>query len=185
MERLAQEVSERAEKASVSGESGSLWTRVLLATDGSEDSEAAARMAVAISRWSRAELHLMHVWHDVPTAHFRGFVRAELEREGRQLLEEQAQWIKEAGGTIAATHLREGHAVDEILKASEELEVDLIVLGTRGLGPLKLVVLGSVSAGVLGGASVPVIVVPRVESPRPGEDRTAIAEETVTEVGTQ
>ena len=185
MGRSALEVGRVAEEAAALGDSESLWTRILLATDGSEDSEAAATMAVAVSRWSCAELHLMHVWHDVPTAHFRGFVRAELEREGRDLLEEQAQGIKEAGGTIAATHLREGSAVDEILKASEELEVDLIVLGTRGLGPLKLVVLGSVSAGVLGGASVPVIVVPRVESPRPGEDREAIAAETVTEVGTR
>lgn len=67
-----------------------LPNRVLLAIDGSEDAALAARAAVEISGKSGAEPHLVHVWHDVPSPYAHAFVKKELERQGREVLDEQA-----------------------------------------------------------------------------------------------
>jgi len=53
----------------------------------------------------------------------------------------------------------DGYADDELARLSEE--VDLLVCGSRGRGPIGQVVLGSVAAGVLRKARCPVLVVPR------------------------
>ena len=55
--------------------------RILLPTDGSEDAIRATEAASDLARRSGAELHVVHVWHDVPGfAH--DFVKRELEAPG-------------------------------------------------------------------------------------------------------
>jgi nucleotide-binding universal stress UspA family protein len=49
--------------------------------------------------------------------------------------------------------------VDELVAASHEL--DLLVLGSRGYGPLRRLLLGRVGSGVLRGAACPVLAIPR------------------------
>jgi nucleotide-binding universal stress UspA family protein len=56
--------------------------------------------------------------------------------------------------------LLKGHAAEELLKETE-LGVDLLVMGSRGHGPLGRVLLGGVSAKVVRSAPCPVLVVPR------------------------
>jgi nucleotide-binding universal stress UspA family protein len=41
--------------------------KILLATDGSEYADLAARVAIELSNRTASELHVVHVWHDVPT----------------------------------------------------------------------------------------------------------------------
>ena len=41
--------------------------KILLATDGSENTDLAARAAIELSNRTASELHVVHVWHDVPT----------------------------------------------------------------------------------------------------------------------
>ena len=108
--------------------------KILLATDGSEDADLAARAAIELSNRTASELHVVHVWHDVPTPHFHSFVRAQLRQEAEETLQRQLERIEQAGGTVAEAHLREGRTIDEILDLSEELEVGLLVVGSRGLG---------------------------------------------------
>jgi len=57
------------------------------------------------------------------------------------------------------TALAEGEAVGEIVKKSKEGKFDLIVMGARGLGSLKRLLLGSVSEGVIKNAPCPVLIV--------------------------
>lgn len=133
-------------------------TKILLATDGSEDAALAAQAAVDLSNKAGSELHVVHVWHDVPTPHFHSFVRAELEREAREVLNKQVEIIKGAGGVVAKAHLRRGRTIDEILDLSEEVEAGLLVLGSRGLGGVKRVLMGSVSEGIVHHAERPVLV---------------------------
>lgn len=52
-----------------------------------------------------------------------------------------------------------GHPADEVLKAAEKEKVDLIVMGSRGHGGIKSMLLGSVAQKVLAHAEVPVMVV--------------------------
>jgi len=132
--------------------------KILLATDGSEDADLAARAAIELSNRTASELHVVHVWHDVPTPHFHSFVRAQLRQEAEETLQRQLERIEQAGGTVAKAHLREGRTIDEILDLSEELEVGLLIVGSRGLGGVKRILLGSVSEGIVHHSRRPVLV---------------------------
>lgn len=52
-----------------------------------------------------------------------------------------------------------GHPADKIIAVAEELQCDTIVMGSRGLGSITKLFLGSVSTEVINKAEVPVIVV--------------------------
>ena len=141
-------------------------TRMLLATDGSEDAGRAALAALDLSKRTDSELHVVHVLPRFPRYAYPGitpqiysYVLDSTLREARDLLDEQAKRIEEGSGRVAQTHTRRGSAADEILDLAEELGAGLIVVGSRGLGPVKHLILGSVSEGVVhGGASCPVLV---------------------------
>src|SRR3712207_964607 len=65
---------------------------------------------------------------------------------------------REAGNKVAQVHVRMGTPDEEIVKLAEELGADLIVVGSRGLGSLKRVLMGSVSESVLHHAHASVLV---------------------------
>lgn len=95
-------------------------TRILLATDGSKDAALAARAAADLSARAGAELHVVHVWQDLrspslPAMAMGEYSRAyeQYEREVGELLEEQAQRLRSAGGTVVSTHLRKGRPAEE------------------------------------------------------------------------
>src|ERR671920_250830 len=80
-----------------------------------------------------------------------------------------------AGGTVAGAHLRVGEVAKEVVGLAEELEIDLIVVGTRGRGVIGRALMGSVSDSVVRHARCPVVVArsqeidgKRTEDPRPG-----------------
>jgi nucleotide-binding universal stress UspA family protein len=158
-------------------------TRILLATDGSEDATLATRAAADLSQKGGSELHVVHVWHDVPTPHFRSFVRAQLKREAQELLQQQVERLEHDGAALAKAHLREGSSIDEILDLSEELQVGLLIVGSRGRGGVERILLGSVSEGIAHHARRPVLVMRGRGADWPparvviGEDSSADAKE--------
>ena len=135
--------------------------KVLLATDGSEDAAQAREAAADLARRSGSELHLVHVWHDVPSPYARAFVKRELRRQGQEVIDAQVRKVEDAGGTVAAAHLRGGRTHDEIIELSEELEVGLLILGSRGHGAVRRILIGSHSEAVIHHARVPVLVLRR------------------------
>jgi nucleotide-binding universal stress UspA family protein len=56
-------------------------TKILLATDGSENTTQATQAAVNIATRRGSQIHLIHVWHDVHTPHAHAFVKSELRRQ--------------------------------------------------------------------------------------------------------
>jgi nucleotide-binding universal stress UspA family protein len=146
-----------------------LLTRVLLATDGSKDAALAARAAADVCEGTGAELHVVHAWHTVPTARLRTFMRAELKSLGQDLLEKGVQQAEQAGGRVAEAHLVEGRAADEILHLAGEIGAGLIVIGSRGLGTIGRIALGSVSEGIVHNADCPVLVLRGGEGAWPPE----------------
>jgi nucleotide-binding universal stress UspA family protein len=78
-------------------------------------------------------------------------------RDAETLLEEQSATIEHAGGVIAKAHLRYGRAADGILEVAEESGAGMIVMGSRGVGPVERLVMGSVSEEVLHRADLPVL----------------------------
>lgn len=81
-----------------------------------------------------------------------------LERAGQAILDQTAQAF--AGSSIPLKRVyRQGDPAAEILKAADETRADLIIIGSRGLGRIGGLILGSVSERVLHGAHRPVLVV--------------------------
>jgi nucleotide-binding universal stress UspA family protein len=139
--------------------------RILLATDGSTDATLAARAANDLSGRAGAELHVVHVMQNLsppnlPAAATEEYSRPSerREREAKELLEEQAERLRSAQGAVAGTHLKTGRPADKIAALAEELDAGLVVVGSRGLGTVKRLVMGSVSEGVVSLATCPVLV---------------------------
>jgi nucleotide-binding universal stress UspA family protein len=141
-------------------------TRILLATDGSEEAELAALRAVNLADATDSELHVVHVGvvpkflESYPgTLGYYGKLYEQIEEVSRELLRKHSRRLKAAGGTAAGTHLRMGQVDLEILALAEELGADLIVMGSRGLGGVRRALMGSVSDSVVRHAHCPVLVV--------------------------
>jgi nucleotide-binding universal stress UspA family protein len=111
------------------------------------------------------EVHIVHVLEPLPRYAYPGvtpeifsFVHDKRMEEARDLLARASDRVRDEGAKVAEAHLREGPIVDEILDASNELQVGLIVMGTRGLGWVKNLFLGSVSEGVVHYSTHPVLI---------------------------
>lgn len=133
--------------------------KILLATDGSEDSRYAAEVAAAFSGKLDSELHVVHAQPEIPTPHFESWVQSQLEEEGQETLTNEVDRIEENGGTVAQTHLKLGPSAQEIVNLAEELGVGGVVVGSRGLDTIKRMALGSVSESVVRHAHCSVLVV--------------------------
>jgi nucleotide-binding universal stress UspA family protein len=141
-------------------------TRILLATDGSEEAELAALRAVDLADATDSELHVVHVGvvpiflksYPGTLGHERRLYE-EIEEMSRELLRKESWRVKASGGTVAGTHLRMGEVALEIVALAEELQADLIVMGSRGLGGVRRALMGSVSDSVVRHAHCPVLVV--------------------------
>ncbi len=140
-----------------------LPNRILLATDCSEDAALVARTAADLAERIGAELHVVHAWQaDLPKAYAVTVPRTSYrwyELQARQQLEEQVEQIRRAGGRVAEAHLARGEAVERITDLAEELDADLVVVGNRGLRPVRRLATGSVSEGVVRDTARPVLVV--------------------------
>jgi nucleotide-binding universal stress UspA family protein len=141
-------------------------TRILLATDGSEEAELAALRAVELAETTDSELHVVHVGvvpiflQSYPgTLGYYGKLYEQIEEVSRDLLRKESWRVKAAGGTVAETHLRMGQVDLEIVALAEELGAGLIVMGCRGLGGVRRALMGSVSDSVVRHAHCPVLVV--------------------------
>jgi nucleotide-binding universal stress UspA family protein len=142
---------------------------VLLATDGSGESDRAARMAVELSRNLGSELHVIQV-APLPSPYaspesavidprYRDKIRRRTKEEVDANLEKVVGRLMEVGGEVADAHAAIGRPDAEIVRHAEELAAGLIVLGSRGLGPLRRAVMGSVSTSVVRHAHSSVLVV--------------------------
>jgi nucleotide-binding universal stress UspA family protein len=140
-------------------------TRILLATDGSEEAQLASTTAADLAQKTNSELHVLTVGPDYPLyelpehpAEFED-VLGENRRRAKEVLEQQAKRIEESGVTVKETHLLEGRADEEIVELAEEIGAGLIVMGSRGHGRLRRTLLGSISDAVVRHAHCPVTVV--------------------------
>src|SRR5919107_6375683 len=146
-------------------------TKILLATDGSEEAELAALRAVDLGQSTDSELHVVHVGV-VPTflqsypgtLGYDGKLYEQVEERSRELLRKESWQVKVAGGTVAGAHLRMGVVDLEIVALAKELGADLIVMGCRGHRGIRRAIEGSISDGVIRHAPCPVLVVGSHES---------------------
>jgi nucleotide-binding universal stress UspA family protein len=142
-------------------------TRILLATDGSEESASAVRTAVELANSTGSELHVAHAISTAPQRPFpRHFERARskdmLQRKrvaALVLLDEKVRQVKKMGGIVADSYYREGDPVKEVLRLAEELDVGLIITAGRRLARPRLLWSSSYPLEIFRHAKCPVLIV--------------------------
>ena len=144
-----------------------LSKKMLLATDGSEEAELATKSAVELADSTGSELHVVYVEplpdfmkkDDAGTPGYDRELYEKIEEEGRETLRKLTWRVKVAGGIVTGSHLRMGAVAEEIVDLAGELDVDLIIVGSRGLRGIRRALAGSVSESVFRHARCPVMVV--------------------------
>jgi nucleotide-binding universal stress UspA family protein len=151
-------------------------TKILLATDGSEEAKLAATVAADLSGKTDSELHVVHVFgiapvgSSYPEASYIDGVELEdpvleenleriSEQRAREVLDAEVGKIRSVGGAVAQAYLREGRTAQEIVVLAEEIGAGLIVMGSRGRGGMRRALMGSVSNSVVRHAHCPVTIV--------------------------
>ena len=119
-----------------------LFKKIILATDFSDTSKDAGYHALVLAQTYKAELKVLHVFDpsawNVPSSYY--FIE-ETRQRGKDALKELADSIDLEVETI----FTEGDIGHEIVRVAEELNADLIVLGTHGHSGWKRFTIGSVA----------------------------------------
>jgi nucleotide-binding universal stress UspA family protein len=141
--------------------------RILIATDGSPAALQAVEVGLELAEEHAGQVTFVHV---APAADVLPVAFAmsgpvsvphEVDDNDRHTLDE-ALALAEERGVPALTRLLVGNAAKKIVAFADEIDADVIVVGSRGLGALGRTVLGSVSGKVLRDAKRPVLVVREV-----------------------
>ena len=135
--------------------------KILVCTDGSKQSQKAIKMASTIAKGCRVnEVAFLHVYSKgealpISSEGFTGQQMESFQKMLEELKKEKEKILSDAVNNFNAKNiktrniLREGQPSDTIIKVAREEEFDLIVLGSRGLGGLNKILLGSVSNTVV------------------------------------
>lgn len=143
------------------------FTNILVAYDGSENSKNALEKAKGLAqKTDTIQVHILTVWK-VPTEIYNYEASAAINYNA--IAESQKEYaasnLKEAEESMTGLEgryqsiLLEGFPADKILEYTEENNIDLIVIGSRGLSGLKKLFLGSVSHNVAQSATCSVLIV--------------------------
>ena len=133
--------------------------KILVPTDGSEHANKAIQFAADLATQYDATLYLMHVVSklDIPEdflryAEIEGFEEAPetiyLQKIGDAIIGEAEKRVNREKVKKIHTELVQGDPAERILEFAREQGVDMIVIGSRGLGNVKGLLLGSVSTKV-------------------------------------
>lgn len=145
-----------------------MYRKILVTLDGSPLAESVLPHAEALARQFDAEVILLQAvslsasmgWgiSDPASVELVETLRETVLGSARDYMQEQVSRL-EARGVRARSQVVEGGAVDTILHAADQLEVDLIAMATHGRSGMGRWVYGSVAERVLRGATRPVLLV--------------------------
>jgi nucleotide-binding universal stress UspA family protein len=146
--------------------------RILLAVDGSDNSKRASKAAITLAKVFGAELSVVHV---IPTLsyfsvgvvgissttnnYYKQYYEI-TENQGKHWIDDILSEARVDGVKAQGEILRPTSSIAySILRKAEKDNSDLIVIGTRGLGGFKKLLLGSVSSGVIGHSKCNVLII--------------------------
>ncbi len=142
------------------------YRSILVATDASPDAHVALIAASDLARRSGAELHLVNAYNLPPSAvyAYSAYLGPEepvdpFEEGARSVLKREQARVEGYGGQVSGLHTGRGPVFDVIERVADELDADLIVVGSRDIGGLHRLLTGSVSTTVLHTSHRPVLIV--------------------------
>lgn len=135
---------------------------ILVGVDGSHGSITALKWAAVLAEGIGAEITAAMVWRNLPTSGRFAIAIAERPPDDidHQLIEQLHIAAVEAGVENVDFLPLRGEAHEALLRAAAQLGVTLLIVGTRGLGPIGGLLLGSVSRRLLFSATLPLVLVP-------------------------
>jgi len=143
--------------------------KILYATDYSENSVAALHFSYALSKKLNAELMALHVFEmplilasTVSNTYSRKEVRAFADHR-KKLISFCTEHLQNEADTLnIAWKIDQGKpASDGIIENAKDLNVDLIIVGTKGGSPIRKVLLGSNTTALIDSAPCPVLAIPQ------------------------
>ncbi len=132
---------------------------ILVPIDGSDSSAAALERGLQLSRQLEAKLHLLHVKDDrnpAASMYLGDVLEAAAARYDKAIMEEALAAIPK--GTTVTARLKTGDPAAEILLYCKNEDINLIVMGNRGLGAIQGRIFGSVSQQILNEAKCDVLI---------------------------
>ncbi|WP_255194257.1 universal stress protein [Natronobeatus ordinarius] len=140
-----------------------MYDTIVVPVDGTPGAEGAIARALSLAADDDATVHAISViesWDDVAdlTDEQHEQVRRSSERRGRDATAHVME-LADSAGVEVVRHVSEGVPYREIVAYADEVDADLIVMGTRGEAALEDVRLGSTTERVLTTADVPVMAV--------------------------
>jgi nucleotide-binding universal stress UspA family protein len=141
-----------------------MLSKILVPVDGSENSFRALEQAIFLAtKIQEAQITVLYIIEDLPSLYIYSpkiieKLHADYKSEYTKILERCKEIAKKSGININ-TVLLEGNPASKIIGYSEMEKFDLIIIGSRGMGKFKEVIIGSVSNKVLHHAKCSVMLV--------------------------
>jgi nucleotide-binding universal stress UspA family protein len=139
-----------------------MFQRILLAVDGSEHAVRAAKVAAEMAHCMKAaELRVIVAYESIPPylgePNMQMVINNRL-KEAQAILKKAVELVGNSSLDVH-TELIEGDAAEAIIDVAKTRNCDVIVMGSRGLGRLAGLLLGSTSQKVVSHALCPVLIV--------------------------
>lgn len=139
------------------------YERILIAIDGSYESELAFQKGVNVAKRNDAELFLTHVIDTralQSVATFDTYIYEKLEQESKDVLNDYERQAREAGLTKVKQIIEFGNPKTLLARDIPEREkIDLIMVGATGLNAFEHLLIGSSSEYIMRHAKVDLLVV--------------------------
>jgi nucleotide-binding universal stress UspA family protein len=136
------------------------FKKILLATDGTAEAEAAVDATIRLARFTSAHVRVAHVWN-LEVHHRQGFWDIETRNEADHLVQQTVDRLVNAG-VMAEKELYQAdnaHVAVAIAGIAQQFGADLVVIGSRGLSDWQSLFRHSVSHQVLAALDCPVLIV--------------------------
>jgi len=141
------------------------FKRIVVGYDGSEYSKNALKKAIELAKCTEGEIHIVGVIKPIEFGVIDYITPEEIEEYEKEEETKEEKFLKEAmnivkeSGLQASYKILEGDPSEQIMTYADEVKADLIVVGHRGLGGFKRLLLGSTSSEVVKYSNQSVLVV--------------------------
>ncbi len=130
-----------------------MFTKILVPVDGSDNSYKALEASLVLSEKLGSNISVVNVMEQVPITHIESEkLLSELleayKKENQEILSKCSDIARQKGITIK-TVLLQGNPAPAILDYSKKENFDLVIMGSRGMGKFKELILGSVSSKIV------------------------------------